>query len=259
MTVLTAPPPQAPALAHPEVAVAARAVEVTKIYGAGETAVRALDNVTVDFPRGEFTAIMGPSGSGKSTLLYCLAGLERVSSGHVFIGGSDLSALDDHHLTLLRRERLGFIFQAFNLVPTLTAQENILLPLAIAGRKPENAWFDNVVDTIGLRTRLRHRPAELSGGQQQRVAAARALLSKPDLVFADEPSGNLDSKAGHELLAFMRDSVHRLGQTIVMVTHDPGIACYADQVLFLMDGRIVDQLTGPTPDTVLARMKSLGG
>jgi len=247
----------APSTAPPAVA-AARAVAVSKVFGSGETAVRALDGVSVELPRGRFTAIMGPSGSGKSTLLYCLAGLEHVSSGQVFIGDVELSTLPDHQLTLLRRERIGFIFQAYNLVPTLDARENMLLPLAIAGHRVDEQWFNTVVDTVGMRKRLHHRPMELSGGQQQRVAAARALMSRPDIVFADEPSGNLDSKSGAELLGFMRDSVHRLGQTIVMVTHDPNIACYADHVLFLKDGRIVDELPGPTPDTVLARMKSLG-
>jgi putative ABC transport system ATP-binding protein len=247
-----------PTVAPPPTVSAARAVELTKVYGSGETAVRALDGVSVAFPKGRFTAIMGPSGSGKSTLLYCLAGLEHPSGGQVLIGDVELSKLGDHDLTVLRRDRIGFIFQAYNLVPTLDAEENMLLPLAIAGRRPDPQWFNTVVEIVGLRKRLRHRPTELSGGQQQRVAAARALMSKPDIVFADEPSGNLDSRSGAELLGFMRDSVHRLGQTIVMVTHDPNIACYSDHVLFLKDGRIVDELAGPTADTVLAKMKSLG-
>jgi len=253
MTVSTVIP-EAPS----SVAVAARAVDLTKVYGSGETAVHALDHVSVEFPRGRFTAIMGPSGSGKSTLLYCLAGLEHVSSGQVFIGDAELSKLDDQALTLMRRRRIGFIFQAYNLVPTLTAEENMVLPLAIAGHRVDPQWFNTVVETVGMRKRLHHRPTELSGGQQQRVAAARALMSRPDIVFADEPSGNLDSRTGAELLGFMRDSVHRLGQTIVMVTHDHNIACYSDHILFLMDGRIVDELDGPTPDAVFARMKTLG-
>jgi len=251
--------PAPPVAAPSQTAVAARAHDVSKVYGSGETAVHALDHISVEFPRGRFTAIMGPSGSGKSTLLYCLAGLEHVSSGQVFIGDVELSTLPDRQLTVLRRERIGFIFQAYNLVPTLNARENMLLPLAIAGRQADPQWFNTVVDTVGMRKRLHHRPTELSGGQQQRVAAARALMSRPDIVFADEPSGNLDSRSGAELLGFMRDSVHRLGQTIVMVTHDHNIACYSDQILFLMDGRIVDELRDPTPDAVLARMKSLGG
>jgi putative ABC transport system ATP-binding protein len=237
---------------------AARAVDVVKVYGQGETAVRALDGVTVDFPTGRFTAIMGPSGSGKSTLMHCLAGLDRVTSGTIFIGETDISNLSEKQLTLLRRERVGFVFQAFNLLPTLTAAENIELPMAIAGRKPDRAWVDRVIDAVGLRERLGHKPAELSGGQQQRVAGARALASKPDIVFADEPTGNLDSVASAELLGFMRRSVDEFGQTIVMVTHDPTTAAYSDLVLFLNDGRIVDEMPNPTADKVLDFMKRLG-
>jgi putative ABC transport system ATP-binding protein len=242
-----------------ETSPAACAVEVTKVFGEGPTAVRALDGVSFDVRRGELTAIMGPSGSGKSTLLYCMAGLERVTSGDVVIDGVDISRLSESQLTHLRRDRLGFVFQAFNLVPTLTAEENIVLPLDIAHRKPDQGWLKTIIDTVGLRERLRHRPSELSGGQQQRVAAARALASRPAIIFADEPSGNLDSKAGAELLGFMRRSVDDLGQTIVMVTHDPNIATYADRVVFLRDGRIVGEELHPTADAILSRMKSLGG
>jgi putative ABC transport system ATP-binding protein len=230
---------------------AARAIQVTKIYGQGQTEVRALDNVSVELPAGRFTAIMGPSGSGKSTLMHCLAGLDRITSGQIFIG--------DVELTRLRRDKVGFVFQAFNLLPTLTAAENVELPLAIAGRRPDRAWVDRVIDAVGLRERLSHKPAELSGGQQQRVAAARALASKPAIVFADEPTGNLDSAAGNELLGFMRRSVDEYGQTIVMVTHDPNAASYADHVLFLSDGRIVDEMANPTAEKVLDLMKKLGG
>jgi putative ABC transport system ATP-binding protein len=230
----------------------------TKEFGGGATRVVALDHVDLSIPPGEFTAIMGPSGSGKSTLLYCMAGLERLTGGHAFIGDVDITSLDDRRLTQLRRDRVGFVFQAYNLVPTLTAAENITLPLAIARRRPDQAWLDTVVDTVGLRDRLHHRPSELSGGQQQRVAAARALATRPDIVFADEPSGNLDSHSGEQLLVFMRRSVREFGQTIVMVTHDPTIAAYADRVVFLRDGRIVDELRGPTVDSVLARMRALG-
>jgi putative ABC transport system ATP-binding protein len=249
-----------PAVAPPsETPLVARATGVTKLYGTGVTLVKALDGVTLDIPRGEFTAVMGPSGSGKSTLLYCMAGLERVTSGTVVIDGVNLSTLSETKLTRLRRDRIGFIFQGFNLVPTLTAAENIVLPMDIAHRKPERGWLETIIDTVGLRERLAHRPAELSGGQQQRVAAARALLSKPAIIFADEPSGNLDSKSGAELLRFMRRSVDDLGQTIVMVTHDPNIAAYADRIVFLLDGHIVDAITDPTADMVLARMKTLEG
>jgi len=242
-----------------EIKVAARAVDAVKVHGEGDAAVRALDGITVAFPTGRFSAIMGPSGSGKSTLLHCMAGLDRLSQGKVFIGDIDLGSLDEKHLTLLRRERVGFIFQAYNLVPTLTASENVTLPLDIAGRKPDEAWVDTVIDTVGLRDRLTHRPSELSGGQQQRVAAARALASRPEIVFADEPTGNLDSRAGAELLGFMQGAVRQYGQTIVMVTHDAGAAGYADRVVFLNDGRMVDEMAEPTADRVLDRMKSLGG
>jgi len=242
-----------------EVAVAARADNAVKVYGTGDAAVRALDGITASFETGRFSAIMGPSGSGKSTLLHCMAGLDRLSDGKVFIGDVDLTTLDEKRLTLLRREQIGFIFQAYNLVPTLTAQENITLPMDIAGRKPDPAWLDTVVKTIGLKDRLRHRPSELSGGQQQRVAAARALTSRPQIVFADEPTGNLDSRASAELLGFMRHAVGEFGQTIVMVTHDPTAAGYADRVVFLEDGRVVDEMAQPTAERVLDRMKSLGG
>jgi putative ABC transport system ATP-binding protein len=238
---------------------AARAVGISKVYGEGDTAVLALDDVSVAFPSGRYTAIMGPSGSGKSTLMHCLAGLDRVTSGQVWIGDTELSQLSERHLTVLRREQVGFIFQAYNLLPTLTAAENIELPLAIAGRKPDRAWFDRVVDAVGLRPRLGHRPAELSGGQQQRVAGARALVSKPAIIFADEPTGNLDSKSSAELLGFMRRSVDEFGQTIVMVTHDPTAAAHADHVLFLADGRIVDEMADPTAEKVLDLLKQLGG
>jgi len=241
------------------VRVAARAVDAVKVYGAGDAAVRALNGVTVEFPAGRFSAIMGPSGSGKSTLLHCMAGLDRLTEGKVFIGDIDLAALDEKHLTLLRRERVGFVFQAYNLVPTLTASENVTLPLDIAGREPDGEWLDTVIDTVGLRDRLSHRPSELSGGQQQRVAAARALASRPEIVFADEPTGNLDSRSGAELLGFLRSTVKDHGQTIVMVTHDAGAAGYADRVVFLADGRVVDEMAEPTAERVLDRMKSLGG
>jgi putative ABC transport system ATP-binding protein len=236
---------------------AARAVNATKVYGRADTAVTALDDVTVDFARGRFTAIMGPSGSGKSTLMHCVAGLDTLTSGHVLLGDVDLTTLDDKRLTLLRRDHVGFVFQAFNLVPTLTALENITLPDALAGRKPDPAWLDTVVGTVGLRDRLRHRPNELSGGQQQRVAVARALAARPRIVFADEPTGNLDSRAGAEILSFMRKAVDDLGQTIVMVTHDPVAAAYGDRVVFLADGRIVDEMADPTAERVLDRMKKL--
>jgi putative ABC transport system ATP-binding protein len=238
--------------------VAARATGLVKIYGHGETAVRALDNVSVEFPRGQFSAIMGPSGSGKSTLMHCLAGLDSVTSGEVFIGDTDITKLDDNHLTLLRRDKVGFIFQAYNLVPTLNAIENITLPMAIAGREPDQQWVDQIVDTMGLRDRLHHRPAELSGGQQQRVAAARALASRPDIIYADEPTGNLDSRSSAEILAFLERSVGELGQTIVMVTHDAVAASYANRVIFLEDGRVVDEMADPTAERVLDRMKALG-
>jgi putative ABC transport system ATP-binding protein len=237
--------------------VAARAVGITKTYGHGPGAVTALNQVSVEFEPGRFTAIMGPSGSGKSTLLYCLAGLDVVDEGAVHLAGTDLTGLGDRQLTRLRRDRVGFIFQSFNLLPTLSAADNIRLPLALAGRRPDRAWLDRLVDAVGLRDRLGHRPAELSGGQQQRVAAARALAGQPAIVFADEPTGNLDSHARGDLLGFLRRSVDELGQTVVMVTHDPIAAGYADRALFLADGRIVDTLDRPTADGVLDRMKSL--
>jgi putative ABC transport system ATP-binding protein len=238
---------------------AARAVDLVKVYGQGDTEVRALDGVSVDLPAGQFTAIMGPSGSGKSTLMHCLAGLDRITGGQVLIGDTDISKLHDKQLTLLRRDKVGFIFQAYNLLPTLTAAENIELPIAIAGRKPDRKWLDTVIDAVGLRQRLGHKPAELSGGQQQRVAGARALASRPEIVFADEPTGNLDSQSSAEMLGFMRRSVDEFGQTIVMVTHDPTAAAYSDMVLFLSDGRIVDEMANPTAEKVLDLMKRLGG
>ncbi|MFD0329161.1 ABC transporter ATP-binding protein [Streptacidiphilus monticola] len=228
---------------------------MTKVYGEGDTRVTALDQVSVEFAKGEFTAIMGPSGSGKSTLMHCMAGLDSVTSGSARIGDTELVGLKDKQLTKLRRDHIGFIFQAFNLLPTLTALENITLPMDIAGRKADQAWLNQVVDTVGLRDRLGHRPSQLSGGQQQRVACARALASRPEIVFADEPTGNLDSRSGAEILSFLRSSVRELGQTIVMVTHDPVAASYADRVVFLADGRIVDELFDPTADSVLDRMR----
>jgi putative ABC transport system ATP-binding protein len=255
--VASAPASSAPAPAPRPVV--AGAEEATKVYGTGEAAVRALDGVTVGFPAGRFTAIMGPSGSGKSTLMHCLAGLDDLTSGRVFIGDVDLGTLRDKDLTILRRTRIGFVFQSFNLVPTLTASENISLPLSLGGTRGDRAWIDAVVDTVGLRDRLQHRPAELSGGQQQRVAVARALATKPQIIFADEPTGNLDSRSGGDILAFMRRAVDELGQTIVMVTHDPVAAGYADAVVFLADGHIVDELHGPTAASVLDRLKSLEG
>jgi putative ABC transport system ATP-binding protein len=234
---------------------AARAESLTKVYGSGDAEVRALDGVTVAFERAKYTAIMGPSGSGKSTLMHVCAGLDEATSGRVFIGDTDLTTLKDKDLTRLRRDHIGFIFQAFNLVPTLTAAENVTLPLDIAGRKPEQDWLDRIIDMVGLRDRLRNRPSQLSGGQQQRVAAARALVSRPEIVFADEPTGNLDSRAGDEVLSFLRDSADSHGQTVVMVTHDPTAASYAHRVIFLADGQIVDEMTAPTADQVLERMK----
>jgi putative ABC transport system ATP-binding protein len=238
--------------------VVARAEGVTKVYGSGDTSVVALDKVSVSFPRARFTAVMGPSGSGKSTLMHCLAGLDRATSGEIWIGDIELGALSERQLTLLRRRSVGFVFQAFNLLPTLTAAENIALPLAIAGEKPDPAWYDRVVDAVGLRHRLGHRPAQLSGGEQQRVAGARALVSKPTIVFADEPTGNLDSKSSAGILGFMRRSVDEFEQTIVMVTHDPSAAAYADHVVFLADGHVVDEMDAPTADKVLDLMKRLG-
>jgi len=237
---------------------AARAVDATKIYGSGDTAVVALDDVTVDLPASRYTAIMGPSGSGKSTLMHCLAGLDTLTSGEVYIGDVDLTTLSDKELTRLRRDSVGFVFQTFNLVPTLTAIENITLPSSLAGTKPDGDWLDQVIKTTGLGDRLTHRPSELSGGQQQRVAVARALASQPKIIFADEPTGNLDSRAGAEILDFMRRAVSEMAQTIVMVTHDPNAASYADAVLFLNDGRIVDRLEDPTAERVLDRLKQLG-
>jgi putative ABC transport system ATP-binding protein len=234
---------------------AARAEQLTKIYGEGETAVTALSEVTVAFPAGQFTAIMGPSGSGKSTLMHCLAGLDSATSGAVYIGDVDLTRLGDRELTRIRRDAVGFVFQAYNLLPTLTALENITLPMDIAGRKPDQEWLDLVISTIGLGDRLHHKPSELSGGQQQRVACARALASRPQIIFADEPTGNLDSRAGSEVLGFLRRSVREMGQTIVMVTHDPVAAAYAERALFLADGRIVDEMPDPSAEAVLDRMK----
>jgi putative ABC transport system ATP-binding protein len=238
--------------------VAARTVDAVKVYGHGGTEVRALDGVSVEVPAGTFTAVMGPSGSGKSTLMHCLAGLDTLTSGHVFVGDQELGALNDRELTRVRRERIGFVFQAFNLLPTLTAGENITLPMDLARQKPDPAWLEKVIATVGLQQRLHHKPSELSGGQQQRVAVARALASKPEVVFADEPTGNLDRRSGTEVLSFLREAVDRFGQTVVMVTHDPVAASYADSVLFLADGQIVDQLAEPTATAVLDRMKALG-
>ncbi|GAA4449017.1 ABC transporter ATP-binding protein [Phytohabitans houttuyneae] len=237
--------------------VAARATDVWKVYGSGEAQVVALRGVSAEFERGRFTAIMGPSGSGKSTLMHCLAGLDSVTRGQVAIGETVVTGLGDAGLTKLRRDKVGFIFQQFNLLPTLSAKENILLPLSIAGRKPDQDWFDTVIATVGLGDRLGHRPSQLSGGQQQRVACARALVSRPEVVFADEPTGNLDSRSGAEVLAFLQRSVREYGQTIVMVTHDPVAASYADRVVFLADGSIVSELYEPTPESVLDTMKRL--
>ncbi len=231
----------------------------TKVYGSDDTEVRALDGVTVDFEQGKFTAIMGPSGSGKSTLMHCVAGLDDLTSGSVHIGDVELGSLSDRDLTLLRRDKVGFVFQAYNLLPTLTAAENTTLPLDLAGRRPDSGWMDQVVKAIGIADRLKHRPDELSGGQQQRVAVARALVSQPEIVFADEPTGNLDSKTGEEVLDFLRTAVEDLGQTMVMVTHDAGAAARAHRVLFLADGRIVDEMVEPTPDRILDHIKGLGG
>jgi putative ABC transport system ATP-binding protein len=233
------------------------AADVTKVYGSGDAAVHALRGVSVGFARGRFTAIMGPSGSGKSTLMHCLAGLDTVDRGSVTLGQVELTRLSDRQLTHLRRDRIGFIFQSFNLLPTLTAEQNMLLPLELAGRRPDRMWMDHVIDTVGLRDRLSHRPSELSGGQQQRVACARALLHRPEVIFADEPTGNLDSRSGTEVLGFLRSSVREMGQTIVMVTHDPVAASYADRVVFLRDGRITAELAGPTPESVLDTLKRL--
>ncbi|MFE4719457.1 ABC transporter ATP-binding protein [Streptomyces sp. NPDC056728] len=239
--------------------VAARARGLTKAYGSGETAVLALDSVDVDIARGRFTAVMGPSGSGKSTLMHCLAGLDSVSAGQVWLGDTEITGLRDKELTRLRRDRIGFMFQSFNLIPTLNAAENITLPMDIAGRTPDAEWLKQVIDTLGLGDRLKHRPAQLSGGQQQRVACARALASRPELIFADEPTGNLDSRAGLEVLGFLREAVDDLGQTVVMVTHDPGAAVHSDLVLFLGDGRLVDEMPQPTAEAVLERMRLFTG
>ncbi|MFF7070619.1 ABC transporter ATP-binding protein [Streptomyces pseudovenezuelae] len=247
MTVTTAPTKTPPA---------ARVVDAVKVYGSGDTGVRALDGVSVDFPAGRFTAIMGPSGSGKSTLMHCAAGLDTLTEGASYIGDTDLGSLDDRRLTLLRRDRVGFVFQAFNLVPTLTVEENIRLPLDLAGGRGDPEWIDALIDVVGLRDRLRHRPAELSGGQQQRVAVARAFAGRPDVVFADEPTGNLDSRSGGEVLGLLGRTVRRTARTVVMVTHDPVAAAHADEVVFLADGRLVDRMEDPTADRVLDRMKA---
>jgi putative ABC transport system ATP-binding protein len=251
--------PPASGISGPPGELAARVEGARRTYGVGATTVVALDDVTVGFAAGAFTAIMGPSGSGKSTLMHCMAGLDTLTSGHAFIGDTDLATLSDRELTVLRRDRLGFVFQAFNLLPTLTAEENITLPADLAGRAVDRAWFDTVVSTLGLQERLTHRPSQLSGGQQQRTAVARALVSRPEVVFADEPTGALDSKASAELLRFLRSVVDSLGQTVVMVTHDPVAAAYADRVVFLVDGSVVEELAGPTRDSVLETMKRLGG
>lgn len=246
----TTPPPTTTA--------AARTEDLVKVYGRGETLVTALDHVDVAFESGRFTAIMGPSGSGKSTLMHCVAGLDTITSGRIFVGDVELGGLNDKQLTRLRRDTIGFVFQAFNLVPTLTAGENITLPMDLAGRSPDREWLDTVISTIGLGDRLQHRPSELSGGQQQRVAVARALASRPAIIFADEPTGNLDSRSGSEVLKFMRTAVDEFAQTIVMVTHDPIAASHADRVIFLADGRVVDDMSAPTVDSIIDRMKRLG-
>jgi putative ABC transport system ATP-binding protein len=241
-----------------EVRHAARLVNATKVYGAGDIMVKALDDINVAVPEGRFTAVMGPSGSGKSTLLHCMAGLDSLTSGQVFIGDVELGGLGDTELTLLRRRSVGFVFQAFNLLPTLSAAENITLPLSLAGAKADPDWLDQVVETVGLRDRLKHRPSELSGGQAQRVAIARALVTRPQVIFADEPTGNLDSQTGSEILGFLARAARELGQTIVMVTHDPNAAAYADAATFLADGQVVDHLDQPTAETVLARLARIG-
>ena len=238
--------------------VAARAVDAVKVYGKGPTEVRALDGISINFEAGRLTAIMGPSGSGKSTLLHCLAGLDTLTSGAVFIGDTDLTTLSDKELTVLRRDRVGFVFQAFNLVPTLTAAENITLPIALAGRRPDESWLGTLVTSLGVADRLRHRPSELSGGQQQRVASARAMVNRPELIFADEPTGNLDTKSATELLELTRAAVEGFGQTVVIVTHDPRAASYADRVVFLADGRIVSEIRTPTTNSILDELKALG-
>ncbi len=246
--ISTAPTPRA----------AAGAVDAVKVYGVGDSQVRALDGITVAFEAGRFTAIMGPSGSGKSTLMHCLAGLDALTSGAVYIGDTYLAKLNDKELTELRRAKVGFVFQAYNLVPTLTAKENIILPLMLGGESGDQAWIDEVIKTVGLEDRLKHRPSELSGGQQQRVAVARAMAAQPDIIFADEPTGNLDSRTGAEILDFLRRAVREYGQTIVMVTHDPNAASYADRVIFLGDGRIVDEMAEPTAEAIIDRMKHYG-
>ena len=242
---------------HGSIGVAARTDHATKAYGAGDSQVVALDDVTVEFPEGRLTAVMGPSGSGKSTLLHCAAGLDPLSSGHAFIGEADLGSLSDRELTALRRDRIGFVFQAFNLVPMLSARENITLPLDLAGRTVDREWLAAVIGVLGIGDRLAHRPSELSGGQQQRIAIARALATQPQIIFADEPTGNLDSRAGTEILRFLRQAVSDLGQTIVMVTHDPIAAAYADTVLFLADGRVVDRDTTPSVPSILSHLQAL--
>jgi putative ABC transport system ATP-binding protein len=255
VTVTETPPPPPP---QPIGNAAAQTINAVKIYGQGETEIRALDGITVAFEHRRFTAIMGPSGSGKSTLMHCVAGLDKLTAGQVFIGDTELGSLNDKQLTILRRDTVGFVFQAYNLVPTLSAKENITLPMDLAGREPNWDFVNQVIDTVSLRDRLRHRPSELSGGQQQRVAVARALASQPQIVFADEPTGNLDSRSGLEILSFMRKAVDELEQTIVMVTHDPNAASFADRVVFLADGRIVDEMADPTAERVLDRMKRFG-
>ena len=255
MTTTTPDQPAAPA---PALGPAARAVDLVKTYGRGDATVRALDGVSVEFGRGRFTAVMGPSGSGKSTLMHCMAGLDTPTAGRTFVGDLEIGLLDDTGLTQMRRDRIGFVFQSFNLVPTLTAGENITLPADLAGTKVDRAWFDLLVGQLGIGDRLGHRPNEMSGGQQQRVACARALIGRPDLVFADEPTGNLDSNASGEMLAFLRRSVTEFGQSIVMVTHDARGAAYADRVVFLADGKVVGELAEPTADTILEQMKRLG-
>ena len=257
MQPLTPPADRVAPSPDPAGSTAAEAVEAVKVYGRGETSVRALDGVSVSFATGRFTAIMGPSGSGKSTLMHCLAGLDTLTSGRVIIGDTDLGSLDDKALTMLRRDRVGFVFQQFNLVPTLTALENITLPMDLAGRKPDKQWLDSVVSTLRLGDRLKHKPSELSGGQQQRVAVGRALATRPAIIFADEPTGNLDSRAGAEVLEFLRTSVKSWGQTVVMVTHDPVAASYADRIVFLGDGRIVDEMAEPTAARVIDHMKRI--
>ena len=245
------------AVPRPVQRIASRAVDVAKDYGTGSTAVRALDGVDMEFEAGKYAAIMGPSGSGKSTLLQCLAGLDQVTSGKIYLGDVDVTSLNEKHRTMLRRDKIGFIFQSFNLIPSLTAKENITLPMDLARRKPDAEWLNGLLDIVGLKDRLKHHPSELSGGEQQRVAAARALTSRPEIVFADEPTGNLDSRRSGEMLAFMRRAVKEFGQTIIMVTHDPIAASYSDQVVFLEDGKIVDLMEGPTVEKVLDRMKTL--